>query len=217
MKIAVLGATGRAGSAIVAEAQRRGHEVMAVVRDAQKAASRLGQNVSTLVKAPLELTEADLDDVDAVVDALSVPWGSGRGYLHLDFATHLISLLRNTDTLAVFILGSASLSMPGADHPMILDFPESVASQPWYDGAKYQYYEYRFLQMTDNVNWIGISASEAFPTGPATRYVAGKDTLLVGEDGQSHITTGNMALAILDQLERPTSVQDRMTVRDADA
>ncbi|BAN73654.1 putative truncated NADH-flavin reductase [Lacticaseibacillus casei DSM 20011 = JCM 1134 = ATCC 393] len=59
MKIAVLGATGRAGSAIVAEAQRRGHEVLAVVRDTQKAASRLGQNVPTLVKAPLELTEAD--------------------------------------------------------------------------------------------------------------------------------------------------------------
>ncbi|MCU6391808.1 hypothetical protein KW818_22045, partial [Enterobacter quasiroggenkampii] len=82
--------------------------------------------------------------------------------------------------------------------------------------AKYQYDEYRFLQMTDNVKWIGISASEAFPSGPATGYVAGKDTLLVGEDGQSHITTGNMALAILDQLEHPTALQDRITVRDVD-
>ncbi len=153
MKIAVLGATGRAGSAIVAEARRRGHEVLAVVRDPQKAADRLGATVATLVKEPLVLTEADLDSVDAVVDALSVPWGSGRGYLHLDFATHLVSLLRNSDTLAVFILGSASLAMPGADHPMILDFPESAASQPWYDGALYQYYEYQFLQMNANVNW----------------------------------------------------------------
>ena len=38
MKIAVLGATGRAGSAIVAEARRRGHEVLAVVRAPPKAA-----------------------------------------------------------------------------------------------------------------------------------------------------------------------------------
>ena len=98
MKIAVLGATGRAGSAIVAEARKRGHDVLAVVRDPQKAARRLGQTVPTLVKAPLDLSEADLDGVDAVVDALSVPWGSGRGYLHLDFATHLISLLRNADS-----------------------------------------------------------------------------------------------------------------------
>ena len=30
MKIAVLGATGRAGSAIVAEARKRGHDVLAV-------------------------------------------------------------------------------------------------------------------------------------------------------------------------------------------
>lgn len=48
MKIAVLGATGRAGSAIVAEARRRGHEVLAVVRDPQKAADRLGATVATL-------------------------------------------------------------------------------------------------------------------------------------------------------------------------
>ncbi|WP_175265057.1 NmrA family NAD(P)-binding protein [Lacticaseibacillus nasuensis] len=36
MKIAVIGATGRAGSAIVAEALARGHQVVAVVRNAKK-------------------------------------------------------------------------------------------------------------------------------------------------------------------------------------
>ena len=48
MKIAVLGATGRAGSAIVAEARKRGHDVLAVVRDPQKAARRLGQTLSLI-------------------------------------------------------------------------------------------------------------------------------------------------------------------------
>jgi len=214
MKIAVFGGSGRAGHVIVQEAVARGHEVTAIVRDADKAKKVLGDDVNLLVKAPQDVTTADVSGFDAVVDALSVPWGSGLGHLHLEFAQHIVQILANQSTLAVFILGSASLSMPGETVPMFEEFPPQAEAAPWYDGAKYQYQEWQFLKTVDNVNWIGVSPSEAFPSGPKTGYVKGEDTLLAGSDGQSHITTGNMAAAILDELENPTHIKRRFTVVD---
>jgi len=214
MKIAVFGGSGRAGHVIVEEAVARGHEVTAIVRDADKAKKVLGDDVTLLVKAPQDVTSTDIADFDAVVDALSVPWGSGLGHLHLEFAQHIVSILAGTPTLAVFILGSASLSMPGENVPMFEEFPPQAEAAPWYDGAKFQYQEWQFLKTVQDVNWIGISPSEAFPSGPKTGYVIGQDTLLVGDDGQSHITTGNMASAILDELEHPTHLKQRFTLRD---
>lgn len=214
MKIAVFGGSGRAGHVIVEEAIARGHQVTAIVRDEATARRRLAPDVPLLVKAPQDVTTADLAGFDAVVDALSVPWGSGLGYLHLDFAKHIIEILANTPTLAVFILGSASLKMPGDSQPMFEEFPPEASQAPWYDGANFQYQEWQFLETVTNVNWIGVSPSEAFPTGPKTGYVMGTDTLLADDQGQSQISTGNMAAAILDELEHPQHIKQRFTVRD---
>lgn len=214
MKIMVLGGGGRAGQAIVQEAVKRHHDVTVVTRDARSSQARVPAGVAVLERAPLALTPEDVAGYDAVVDAVGIPWGSGHGYLHLDIAAHVIALLRGQKTRAVFILGSASLAMPGQDHPAIEDFPEVAASQPWYDGARYQYYEWQYLRWVDNVDWVAFSPGEAFMTGPASGYQLGADTLLLDATGQSHVTTGNMALAILDQLEQPTAHQKRLAVAD---
>ncbi len=198
MKILVVGGTGRAGSAIVEEALKRGHKVVITTRDANRVKI---EKAAILEKEPLALNAKDIEGVDVVVDAVSVPWGSGKGYLHLDIATHIISLLRNTTTRAVFILGSASLAVPGTDYPAIEDYPKETAAAPWFDGALHQYYEWAFLQWVKNVDWIGFSPGEAFPEGPATGYRLSEGILQPDRNGQAHVTTGNMALAILDEIE----------------
>jgi putative NADH-flavin reductase len=45
--------------------------------------------------------------------------------------------------------------------------------------------------------------------------VLGRDELLIAPDGSSQVTTGTMAVAILDEIEHPTHQRERFTVRDA--
>jgi len=80
---------------------------------------------------------------------------------------------------------------------------------------KNQLREYQLLQWTDNVNWIGISPSMNFEHGPATEYVRGDNTLLKDDNGKSVLNSGTLAVALLDELEKPTIKQTRFTARNA--
>lgn len=66
MKLMVLGAFGKSGQMIVKEAEKRGHEVIAV-------AHRKHDDVdfkNELIKNTVDLTGPDLTGVDAVIDAI---------------------------------------------------------------------------------------------------------------------------------------------------
>ena len=64
MKIAVIGANGKAGTLVVREATERGHEVTAIMRSEHSS-----QAQHTLIKDVFALTRSDLSGFDAVVDA----------------------------------------------------------------------------------------------------------------------------------------------------
>lgn len=66
------------------------------------------------------------------------------------------------------------------------------------------------------MNWVAVSPSQAFTPGEATGFVLGRDELLVAPDGSSHVSTGTMAVAILNEIEHPAHVRERFTVRDAE-
>ena len=68
MQIGIIGATGKAGSLILKEAQARGHEVTAIVRNASKISD---SSVNILEKNVLDLTNADLQGFDVVVNAFA--------------------------------------------------------------------------------------------------------------------------------------------------
>ena len=70
------------------------------------------------------------------------------------------------------------------------------------------------MQGVDNVNWVTVSPSQKFTPGKAAGVVLGGNELLVAADGSSHVTTGTMAVAILDEIEHPAHFRERFTVRD---
>lgn len=89
VKIGIIGATGNAGSAIYKEATERGHEVTAIVRDADKAKEKLGENVSTIISDAFELTKDDLSGFDVIVNAFAT--SPNQAYLHVDLTARLVS------------------------------------------------------------------------------------------------------------------------------
>ena len=212
MKIAIIGATGNAGSAIYKEALKRGHEVTGYVRHPDKGIGVLPPDAELVQQDAFTLTRDQLLGYDAVVDAFATT--VEQAYLHIDLADHLIHELRETTSpRLVFILGAGSLETDGK---LLYDLLKNDPHAPAFiNTPKNQLREYQLLQWTDNVNWIGISPSMNFEHGPATEYVRGDNTLLKDDKGKSVLNSGTLAVALLDELEKPTIKQARFTARNA--
>lgn len=214
MKIGIIGATGTAGRALFAEAVKRGHEVTALVRDADRAAAVLGRDAPALVKDAFALHADDLRRFEVVIDAFST--APAQAYRHLDLAARLVALLRETEVpRLVVIVGAGSLTTGDDHHLLVEDLRRAPGAESWVATPENQLAELRFLQGVVNVNWVAVSPSQTFTPADATGYVLGEDELLVAPDGSSQVTTGTMAVAILDEIERPRHSRKRFTVRDA--
>ncbi len=210
MKIAIIGATGMAGTALYKESTSRGHEVTAIVRNEEKAASLLGNDVIVLNKDVLELTKADLEDFDVIVNAFATT--PDKAYLHLDLAAKLVSFFRETKNPRLFfILGAASLL--DENDKLFLDTLKTLPDvASWISIPTEAYKTLNFLRGIENVNWVGVSPSADFIAGEATTPVVGKDHLLFSSNGKSVVTSGTMAVAILNEIENPQFIGTRFTV-----
>lgn len=212
MKLLIIGATGMAGRAIYKEAAGRGHDVVGLVRSEARAREILGQDAAIVVKDAFELRKDDLDGYDVVINAFAT--APEKAYLHVDLAAKLIALLRETSKPRLFfILGAGSL-LDQNERPFVETIRTLPGSEAWISIPENQFKELQFLRHVDNVNWVGVSPSANFAAGEKHTPVLGKDHLLTASDGKSHTTSGTMAAAILNEIEKPSVHQGRFTVSD---
>ncbi|WP_267245267.1 NAD(P)-dependent oxidoreductase [Streptomyces sp. PR69] len=206
LKLAVLGATGMAGSRIVAEALDRGHAVTGFARrhDGQEAAAeRPGlTRVTADVSAAATLEQA-VDGTDAVVSALP-----GRAVLPI--LDTLAGLARARQRRLLFVGGAGSLLLPSGerviDQPGFRDEwkPEASAHVELLDALR---------ALPDDADWTFLSPSALFTPGERTGvFRLGGDELLTDAEGDSRISGEDYAAALLDEIERPAHVRRRFTV-----
>ncbi|MBY0013916.1 NAD(P)-dependent oxidoreductase [Paenibacillus typhae] len=207
MKIAVIGAGGKAGSEIVKEALHRGHEVTAIVRSAAKVAD---SRAAVLEKDVFDLTAADLKGFDAVVNAFGAPFG--QEHLHVDAGNALIHALKDAPGTRLIVVGGAgSLFVDEAKTTRVVEtpgFPDFVKPTALNQGKNLE-----ILQGTEGLKWTFVSPSANFAVGARTgSYVKGKDHLLVNSKGESYVSYADYAIAIVDEIEQPEHVGERFTV-----
>ncbi|ACT03246.1 NAD(P)-dependent oxidoreductase [Paenibacillus sp. JDR-2] len=207
MKIAVVGATGKAGQFIVKEALSRGHEVTAVVRNRAKVTE---EGVQVIEKEVFDLTAADLQGFDVVVNAFGAPLGQEQ--LHVTAGKALIDALSGTDTRLIVIGGAGSLYVDEAKTVQLFntpDFPEMFLAT-----AKNQGQNLEDLKQSTGLKWTFVSPSAFFdPAGERTgSYTKGKDHLLVNSKGHSYVSYADFAIAIVDEAENAAHVNERFTV-----
>ncbi|MED4586925.1 NAD(P)-dependent oxidoreductase [Brevibacillus choshinensis] len=208
MKIAIVGASGKAGKWIAKEALDRGHEVTAIVRDAAKVTEA---NVAVLEKDVFSLKSDDLKGFDVVVNAFGAPLG--QEHLHVEAGNVLIEAMKGAPNTRLLVVGGAgSLFVDEAKTTRVLetpDFPEMFLAT-----AQNQGENLRILQGTDSIQWTFLSPSAFFDAEGARSgsYVAGKDHLLVNASGQSYISYADYAIAVLDEIENPQHRNERFTV-----
>ena len=210
MKIAIIGATGMAGTALYKEAVARGHEVTAIVRNKDRAVSLLGDEVNVNDKDVFELTKSDFEGFDVIVNAFAT--APAKAYLHLDLAAMLVRMFRETESPRLFfILGAASLL--DENGKLFLDTLKTLPdTASWISIPTEAYKTLNFLRGIENVNWVGVSPSIEFVAGEATVPVIGKDDLLISSNGKSVVTSKTMAVAILNEIENPQFICTRFTV-----
>lgn len=216
MKIGIIGATGKAGSALYERAVERGHEAVAIVRDPAKAREMLGTDVRVIERDVFAITGGDLTGLDAVVNAFGTT--PDLAHQHVELAQHLVEQTAGIEEAEqprlAFVLGAGSLITGEDQHLFVEDIRQVPGAEAWVAIPENQLKQLEYLRTVGGVEWVGASPQATFAPGPATVPVIG-DELLVASDGQSHTTTGTMAVALLDEIENPQHRNRRIAVGDA--
>ncbi|WP_298945992.1 NAD(P)H-binding protein [uncultured Campylobacter sp.] len=205
MKVAIIGANGKSGSALVAEALKQGYDVTAIVRNKEYK----NGDVKVVYKDVLELTKADLVGFDAVISAFAA-WTPETFPLHKKVAKHLADALSGTKTRLLVIGGAGTLYVDDKQ-TMVMDTPSFPAG---YMGvAKATAESFFELKGRTDVLWTYVSpAGEYDDQGARTgKYVLGGDNLILNSKNESYISYADLALAVIDELKNGAFVQKRFT------
>jgi hypothetical protein len=201
MEIAHFGATGNAGSRIVAEALRRGHEVIAIARNPDKLKPH----------TRLTLQRGDVNDQAAVAKLIS---GHDAVISSVKFQLinpHiLIAAVKQAKLKRLLVVGGAgSLEVaPGVQLVDTPNFPEAYKAEAL-GGREFL----KVLRAEQELEWTFLCPSAEFAPGQRTgKFRLGKDRLLTLPNGESKISMEDFAIAFIDELEYPKHVRERFTV-----
>ncbi|MGI8715424.1 MAG: NAD(P)-dependent oxidoreductase [Solirubrobacteraceae bacterium] len=211
MKLAVIGATGWLGGAIAREALARGHEVTAVGRDAEKLAALAGMTGVVADATDSESLAAAIAGHDVAVLSVTDRSGSERSVIP-----------RATQTLieALPAAGVPRLAMMGGGGSLLNSSGDRLVDQPGFPE------EYRtealagaealaLLRATpETLDWTYLSPPPADLRPGEKRggyIIRGDDHPATDAAGHSAIASGDLAAAMVDELEHPQFTRRRFT------
>ena len=211
MNVALIGATGFIGGALLEEAVRRGHRVTAVVRDPARLAPRAGvEPVRADATDTAALTEA-LRGHDAVLSATSGHSAADVYAAYLAGFDSIVAAVRAAGVPRLLLVGGAG-SLEVAPGVQVLDTPQFPDQwRPTALGAREALA--RLRADASGLDWSVLSPSATIAPGERTgRFRLGTDALLVDANGESRISAQDYAVAMLDELESPKHSRRRFTV-----
>jgi putative NADH-flavin reductase len=211
MKIALIGATGFVGSAILKEALDRGHEVTAIVRNPDRLTPH----------EKLRPVKGDVyheDEVvrlvagsDAVISAFNPGWSDTDIYSRqVKGARSIINGVKKAGVKRLlFVGGAGSLEVtPGVQSVDMPGFPAEYKQ-----GALATREALNMLREEMGLEWSFLSPSADLFSGQRTgRFRLGTDQLLTDAQGESRISVEDYAMAMIDEMEKPQHIRRRFTV-----
>jgi putative NADH-flavin reductase len=208
MKIAIIGAGGRAGKLLTEEAMHRGHEALAIVRrhDAQ-----VRPGAVVMVRDLFSLTYEDIKDCPVIIDAFGV-WEPKKLTLHQGSLKHLADLLSGKPNRLLVVGSAGTLHVDPVQKRRLVDsenMPEIYKPLARAMAAAFDQLRARL-----DVNWTYMSPPGFFdPDSLRTgRYKTGRDDLLFNTRGESAIGYADAAIALIDEAEAGAFIKARFTV-----
>lgn len=206
MKIAVVCANGKAGQLIVKEAADRGLDVTAIVRGENKTVAN-----NVIKKDLFDLTTADLEQFDAVVDAFGA-WTPETLPQHSTSLKHLCDILSGKQTRLLVVGGAGSLYV-NPEHTMQVmegaDFPEMFKPLATAQGKALEE-----LRLRNDVKWTFVSPAADFQAdGEKTgEYILAGEEFTLNSKGESIISYADYAVAMVDEITKGNHIGERISV-----
>lgn len=201
MQLSIIGATGFIGSQILEEALRRGHAVTAIARNIDALPRRESLTaVSGDTSGPAEMAKRIAGSDAAIV---AVTWTNND-------MRDLLSAIRAAKVpRAIFVVGAGSLRKP--DGRLWLEHMIEQGIAP--PTSRKALAALEVLRGVTDIDWVAVSPSADIEPGERTgTFRLGADDLLTDNSGASRISTQDFAMAILNEVEKPSLTQQRFTV-----
>ena len=218
MQVALIGATGFVGAALLQELLQRGHSVVALVRDPARLAARTGLRVVQADVMDASAVQAAVRGSDAVMSAYNAGWANPN--IYEDFMRGFRAIVQGVKSAGVkryLVVGGAG-SLYAAPGVQLVDTPEFPAAiKPGASAARDMLTE---LQQETALDWTLLSPAVGFHAGSAAQakgrtgqYRTGQDAPLMQADGQpGDISAADLAVALVDSMEQGTHLKARFTV-----
>ncbi|MGN0193796.1 MAG: NAD(P)-dependent oxidoreductase [Pseudoramibacter sp.] len=205
-KIAVIAANGRTAGKVIEEAVNRGFDVTGFGRHDNNTKAQ-----HYVKKDLFDITAEDLKGFDAVVDAFGA-WTEDTLPLHSTSLKHLCDILSGTDTRLVIVGGAGSLYVNPEHTVQVVDTPDFPdAFKPLATAMGKALDE---LRSRSDVKWTYISPAGDFQAdGERTgSYILGGEELTLNDKGESIISYADYAIALVDEIEKGSHIQKRISV-----
>ena len=211
MNIALIGATGFVGSAVLEELLRRQHKVTALARNPGKLAARDG----------LTVVQADAQDAAQVAkavaghDAVVNAYNPGRTVpdIHHQFLVGTRAIyagVKQAGVKRLLVVGGAG-SLFVAPGVQLVDTPNFPAE--YKAGALAAREALNLIRSETSLDWTFLAPPILLAPGDRTgQYRLGTDAPLMNGEAPGGISVADMAVAIVDELESPRHLQQRFTV-----
>ncbi|CUH88278.1 Putative NADH-flavin reductase [Phaeobacter sp. CECT 5382] len=194
MKLLIIGATGMIGSRLVAEAEARGHQVVAGSRNGAAVGSARSLAIDV---ADRPAVAAAAQDVDVVIGAVSPRSSAETMAEALAYGDALIAAAQDSGKPMMVVGGAGTLNLP--DGTPVAD----IVPAPYQAEAKAMRALYEKLAASA-ANFTVLAPAGLIEPGERTGiFRLGGRELLVDEAGNSRISAEDYAVALLDEVEAP--------------
>ena len=212
-KVAIIGASGFIGSAILKESIKRGHAVTAIVRHPEKI-TLTDPNLKILPGDVLaeESVQELVKGVDVVISAYNPGWTNPEISIDTTKAyKSIIDGVKKAKIPRLLIVGGAGSLYVALDKRLMVTgvIPDSI--KPAIESLAGVLYH---LQKEENeLDWAYFSpAGNIVPGEKKGNYRLGNDELIVNDKGESTISVEDYADAMLNEVEKPQHHMERFTI-----
>ena len=213
MKVALIGASGFVGKAVLNELLQKGHQVTAVIRQSKELQEQNGLTITEVDAADVDKLADAIKGNDALISAFNAGWTNPN--LYEDFlkgAKAIQAGVKQSGIKRLLVVGGAgSLFIDGKQ---LVDSPEFPAG--YRSGAAAARDYLNELKKETELDWVFLSpAIEMHPGTSGIRrgtYRVGAENPVFNADGRSVISVEDLAVAIVDEIENSKHSRQRFTV-----